>query len=230
MSKYLSFNESLANGKFPGLPEDESDDELRALREPMPLRRSWSLWEQVSTGGYSTKKLVSFSTAQEFWSIWNGVPQPSELLDGKRFMKEQPSGPAVAIDAIMIFQDGTSPEWEDPANEKGGHFQIQLKPHLGGGQIDEFWNNLVLAVVGETMDSGNIVTGLRLVDKLSGKTKLTDTIRLELWYHSKSTQGEIQALKRSMEKTLATRIDGTQGHALKASDTIQDKKHTAMGK
>eukprot|EP00415_Alexandrium_ostenfeldii_P000864 UN0864 len=195
----------------------------------MPLRRSWVLWEQQASGGYATKKIVSFSTAQEFWAIWNGVPQPSELLEGKRFMKEQPNGQSSAIDAIMIFSEGISPEWEDSANAQGGHFQIQLKPPSGGGQIDEYWNNLVLAVVGECMDSSNIITGLRLVDKLSGKGKVTDIIRLELWYHSKATQPEISALKRSMEKTLTTRLDGSMGPILKG-EAIQDKKHSQMSK
>ncbi len=25
---------------------------------------------------------------QEFWAVWNAVPQPSELLDGKRLVRE----------------------------------------------------------------------------------------------------------------------------------------------
>ena len=31
----------------------------------------------------------------------------------------------LSIDAIMIFREGISPEWEDQANANGGHFQIQ---------------------------------------------------------------------------------------------------------
>eukprot|EP00413_Alexandrium_margalefii_P009015 CAMPEP_0204526062 /NCGR_PEP_ID=MMETSP0661-20131031/8234_1 /ASSEMBLY_ACC=CAM_ASM_000606 /TAXON_ID=109239 /ORGANISM="Alexandrium margalefi, Strain AMGDE01CS-322" /LENGTH=231 /DNA_ID=CAMNT_0051531889 /DNA_START=73 /DNA_END=771 /DNA_ORIENTATION=+ len=229
-AKWLSFNESVSPGKFPNLPEEETEEAQAALREPMPLRRAWVLWEQVASGSYATKKIVQFSTAQEFWSIWNGVPQPSELLEGKRFMKEQSNGPAIAIDALMIFAEGISPEWEDGANAQGGHFQIQLKPPSGGGQIDEYWNNLVLAMVGETMESSHIITGLRLVDKLSGgNRKVTDVIRLELWYHSKASAPEINALRKAMERTLMTRIDGSQGATFKG-DAIQDKKHSQMSK
>jgi len=204
---------------IPGYPAIESDEIQSALLEPMPLRRAWAFWEQMSTGGYDTRKVVSFSTAQEFWSVWNGVPQPSELLDGKRYMRDQ-----LAIDAIMIFQEGVHPKWEDPANDKGGHFQIQLKPPSGGGQIDEYWNNLVLAMIGETMDVGNMITGVRLVDKLSLKGKVTDCIRLEVWYHSQTSNAQVNVLKRNLEKCLATRIDGSQGAAFKG-DAIQDKKH-----
>lgn len=49
------------------------------------------------------------------------------------------------------------------------------------------------------------VTGVRLVDKLSGKGKVTDAIRLELWYHSKATDAEIKTLRKSVEKILITR-------------------------
>jgi len=187
--------------------------------EPMPLRHPWAFWEQMSSGGYATKKIVSFSTAQDFWAVWNGVPQPSELLDGKRFMRDQ-----LAIDALMIFRDGIAPEWEDPANDNGGHFQIQLKPPSGGAQIDEYWNNLVLAMIGETLDGGDMITGVRLVDKLSLRGKPTDCIRIEVWYHSNTSHAQVNMLKRNLEKCLATRIDGSQGPAFRG-DAILDKKH-----
>merc|ERR550525_2042255 len=101
----------------------------------------------------------------------------------------------------MLFRDGISPEWEDHANAGGGHFQILLKPNAqgGGGQIDEYWNNLVLGIIGETIDHGDIITGVRLVDKLTGKGKVNDCIRLELWYHTRATPQECNALRRSME-------------------------------
>lgn len=229
MSNWLSFNESVGRFNIPGAPDKETTEYESALREPMPLKTPWVLWEQVATGGYATSKVTSFSTAQQFWSVWNGVPQPSELLDNKRFFREQTSGPPLSIDAIMIFREGIEPQWEDKANAQGGHFQIQLKPPSGGGQIDEYWNNLVLAMIGETMDAGQHVTGVRLVDKLSGKGKVTDAIRLELWYHSKATSGEISLLRRSVEKALTTRLDGSMGPQLK-SEALQDKKHGQLGK
>eukprot|EP00928_Gymnodinium_smaydae_P063047 TRINITY_DN46745_c0_g1_i1.p1 TRINITY_DN46745_c0_g1~~TRINITY_DN46745_c0_g1_i1.p1 ORF type:complete len:232 (-),score=42.31 TRINITY_DN46745_c0_g1_i1:212-907(-) len=231
MHAFLSFNEAHGGNRFqiPGYAEQEPDDVIEALREPMPLKSVWAMWEQVATGGYATRKVVTFSTAQEFWSVWSGIPQPSELLDSKRLTREQANQPPAAIDAIMIFRDGISPEWEDAANMQGGHFQIQLKPTSGPGQIDEYWNNLVLGVIGEALDSSASVTGVRLVDKLSGKGKVTDAIRLEMWYHSSTTNHEVAQLKRSMEKCLTTRIDGSQGPILKG-DAIQDKKHSDIRK
>nr|AMA65228.1 eIF4E-1b [Amphidinium carterae] len=225
---FLTFNVNLLGaGSFenvPGYPEEESQEDQKLLWQPVPLKSSWVLWEQLSGTTWSTKKVVTFNTAQEFWRIWNGVPQPSELLDNKRYFRENQGGGSQAIDAIMLFRDGISPEWEDAANSQGGHFQILLKPTAGGAQIDEYWNNLVLGMVGETMEGADEITGVRLVDKLSQKTKVTDCIRLELWYHSKASNSAVGMLRRSMEKCLTMRLDGTQGTAFKG-EAIQDKKH-----
>ena len=147
------------------------------------------------------------------------MPQPSELLDGKRITRDnailagfilflrrgQGGGSQTPIDAIMIFKDGVRPEWEDPLNASGGHFQahlsaqlhrpseVQLKPNVGGAQIDEYWNNIVLGMVGGTIDPYDMITGVRLVDKLSGAKALLDRrenrldqaaglLRIELWF------------------------------------------------
>jgi len=223
---FLSFNESQV-GKLvvPGFPLQESDDIIAALQEPMPLKTPWTLWEQVASGAYSTRKVVSFSTVQDFWRVWNGVPQPSELLDNRRMVREDARGSAAPIDAIMVFREGITPEWEDPMNEKGGHFQIVVKPATGHGQIDEYWNNLVISMVGETMEAGRHITGVRLVDKLNNKGgKVLDSLRLELWYDGKTSESEKLQIKRSMERMLITRLDGSPGSQLKG-DAIQDKKH-----
>merc|ERR1740138_1178478 len=136
MQQYLSFNDTQGE-RFLLYPEEESPEALAALREVMPLRTGWTLWEQVSSGNYATRKVVAFNTVQDFWAVWNGVPQPSELLENKRLFSQQPNGqPAQPLDAIMIFREGISPEWEDNANANGGHFQICMKPTAGPGQID----------------------------------------------------------------------------------------------
>merc|ERR1719198_758480 len=96
----------------------------------------------------ATHKVASFDSVQSFWKLWTHMPQPSELLDQKRMVREQADG-LHAIDAVMIFRDDIRPEWEDKMNSGGGHFQFQLKPTIpgGGGQIDEYWNNLVLGMI-----------------------------------------------------------------------------------
>jgi len=224
---YFSFNEAIGGGMnvIPGAPDVEDPEFEAALSEPVPLSCGWALWEQVSGGNYSTRKVASFDNAQDFWSIMNGIPQPSELLDGKKFMREQQRGPMTAVEALMIFREGISPEWEDAANAQGGHFQITLKAGAIGGQVDEYWNNIVLGMVGNTMEAGSKITGVRLVDKLATRTKPTDHLRIELWYWSKISAPDLATLRQSMEKCLITRLDGAQGSMLKG-DAILDKKHS----
>eukprot|EP00929_Paragymnodinium_shiwhaense_P061912 TRINITY_DN30922_c0_g2_i1.p2 TRINITY_DN30922_c0_g2~~TRINITY_DN30922_c0_g2_i1.p2 ORF type:complete len:233 (+),score=67.06 TRINITY_DN30922_c0_g2_i1:104-802(+) len=209
---YLSFNPS-HNRDLKILTEDAEDPE-EVLKKDLPLRSTWSIWEQImqtndgKMAQYTdaTHKVSNFSTVQEFWKLWNHMPQPSELLEQKRMVREQPDGMHV-IDAIMLFKEGIRPEWEDKANANGGHFQIQLKPSTGGGQIDEYWNNLVLGMIGATIEPANMITGMRLVDKLSGP-RAANVIRIEVWFSSSEDSQAVATLRRNVEKCVATRLDG----------------------
>lgn len=214
--KFLSFNEAY------GGTELVTDEELKdVVSKDRPLRYNWAIWEQVmqssdgKAGQYSdaTRKVAGFATVQEFWKLWNHMPQPSELLDQKRMVREQSDGLHV-IDAIMIFRENIRPEWEDKQNATGGHFQFQLKPSVGGGQIDEYWNNLVLGMIGNTIDPSNMITGIRLVDKLAGP-RAAGVIRIEVWFSNYDDTSAVNQLRRNVEKAMATRLDGSVGFAPK---------------
>merc|ERR1712187_335966 len=137
------------------------------------------------------------------------MPQPSNLLEGKRMAREGPDGLQI-LDAIMIFQDGIRPEWEDRMNTHGGHFQFQLKRGVGGAQIDEYWNNLVLGMIGATIKPADMITGVRLVDKLSG-ARASDVIRIEVWFTRIDDVEAVRRLKKSVEQCVANRLDGSEG-------------------
>mmetsp|Transcript_47960 Transcript_47960/g.127029 ORF Transcript_47960/g.127029 Transcript_47960/m.127029 type:complete len:231 (-) Transcript_47960:115-807(-) len=227
-STYLSFNENLnANLKF--TTDTSENDEM--LKKDLPLRYTWSIWEQIMQANekgaaYSdaTHKVASLSTVQEFWKLWNHMPQPSELLEQKRMVREQPDGLHV-IDAVMIFRENIRPEWEDKMNATGGHFQFQLKPSIGGGQVDEYWNNLVLGMIGATIEPVGMITGVRLVDKLSGP-RAANVIRLEVWYTNNDDTTAVQTLRKNIEKCMSTHLDGTIGSAPRC----EQKAHTMPGK
>lgn len=219
MTAYLSFNPNQENSlTFSSTDLDEKED---VLHKELPLKYTWVIWEQIMQASeakqsqYSdaTHKVAPFNTVQGFWRLWNHMPQPSELLDQKRMVREQPDGLHV-IDAIMIFRENIRPEWEDKMNANGGHFQFQLKPSTGGGQIDEYWNNVVLGMIGGTIEPAHMITGLRLVDKLSGPRQ-ANGIRIEVWFTDYSDPGVVQTLRKNIEKCMATRLDGGQGQAPK---------------
>jgi len=227
---FLSFNPNNETAlKFAAEDIDEKDE---LLKKDLPLRYTWAIWEQImqSSDGkaaqYSdaTHKVASYSTVQDFWKLWNHMPQPSELLEQKRMVREQSDGLHV-IDAIMIFRENIRPEWEDKMNANGGHFQFQLKPNIGGGQIDEYWNNLVLGMVGATIDPSHMITGVRLVDKLSGPRQ-ANGIRLEVWFTNYEENSAVTFLRKNIEKCMATRLDGSIGQIPKCDL----KSHTTQGK
>lgn len=191
-----------------------SDDTLAELKRKDPkLKNTWVIWEMVQKKDKAKQKddfesgaaVASFSTVKGFWKHWNHLPQPSELLDGKKFVREDKEGKSV-VECLMLFREGVKPEWEDPLNANGGHFQLQLTHKVGSSQIDEYWNNAVLGMVTGAIKPADMITGVRLVDKLALQNVARQHIRLEIWYtHS----GNVDLLEKNVEKCLGTKVDGT---------------------
>lgn len=219
--QYLSFNSKIspALASFQA-PQAPSPTELEDMKTKDPqLRYTWTIWEQImqsqdsKAAQYSdaTHRVASFSTVKNFWRYWNHLPQPSELLDGKKFVRETADSRNV-VDALMVFREGIKPEWEDAVNATGGHFQFMLKPNLGGGTIDEYWNNIVLGMIGGTIEPADMITGVRLVDKLNQRGPAG--LRLEVWFSNWDDTEQVDALCKSLEKCMTTKLDNSQGSQL----------------
>ena len=159
----------------------------------------------------SMKAVCEFSTVEEFWKYWSFVPRPSEVLfDGHSrkgrcnlhineylvrlvdvifpysniIISHRMSITEVegrSIEAFSIFKKGIRPEWEDTANRTGG--ELTCRKSFQPEQLDVFWENLVLALIGETIDEGDEICGCRVVDKSAAKGKGPSRCmyKLELW-------------------------------------------------
>merc|ERR1712007_152974 len=134
------------------------------------------------------------------------------------------------VDALMIFRDGVTPQWEDAVNAEGGHFQFHFKANTTPGQLDEHWNNLVLGVVGATIEPIDMITGLRLVDKLTGRGG--GMLRMEVWFRNINDrkavtllkQNEaVQLLQQNVERCIATRT--LEGRVIAALPRVEVKNH-----
>ena len=58
----------------------------------------------------------------------------------------------------MSGEQGIKPMWEDPANERGGKWVLNVRnndKHILG----HYWENLVLGMIGETVDASDEITG-----------------------------------------------------------------------
>jgi len=127
-----------------------------------PLKTPWTLWYDDSLGGgkrpqgtwgEQIKEVLTVSTVEDFWRLYNNVAPPSQLPPGCSY---------------NLFRRGVEPKWEDPANAKGGKWTIllQKKP----GLIDKYWLWLILGCIGETIDEEDQICGavvnIRKQDKL----------------------------------------------------------------
>lgn len=211
--QFLSFNTKISPSISKVQEPTQAEMEDMKSKDPR-LSDTWVIWEQImqsndaKSSQYSdaTHKVAQFNTVKGFWRYWNHLPQPSELLDGKKFVRETAEGRNI-VDALMIFRDGIKPEWEDSKNEAGGHFQFQLKPTLGGGGIDEYWNNIVLGMIGGTIEPAEMITGIRLVDKLS--MPRVASIRIEVWFSNFEDTERVDTLQRNLERCMALKLDGS---------------------
>lgn len=210
--QFLSFNAKISPDM--GTYQNPSPAELEEIKSMDPkLRYTWTIWEQIMQPGdakaaqYSdaTHRVASFGTVKQFWKYWNHLPQPSELLEGKKFVREV-DGARSVVDALMVFREGIKPEWEDPANASGGHFQFQLKDILGGGLIDEYWNNIVLGIVGGTIEPAEMITGARLVDKRQQRNSF---VRVEVWFSSYEETDKVDLLQKNLERCMSLKLDGS---------------------
>jgi hypothetical protein len=84
------------------------------------------------------KLLATFGTIEQYWSIYSYLLRPSDLPGHFDF---------------HLFKEGIKPMWEDEANKRGGKWIIRLKK----GSSSRCWENLVLAILGTSRLSLNLI-------------------------------------------------------------------------
>lgn len=120
-----------------------------------PLNSRWTLWytkPQVNKSeNWSDllKPVITFSTVEEFWGIYNSIPAANELPIKSDY---------------HFFKEGIRPEWEDEQNAKGGKWSFSFHNKRDATPvINELWLRGLLAVLGETIeDDENEVNGIVL--------------------------------------------------------------------
>ncbi|KAF4674314.1 hypothetical protein FOL46_005288 [Perkinsus olseni] len=237
--------EQLTLHKHAATPEPKSEDaegEVDASKQVDLTEVAVSAARGISNYGELTNRVAEVSTVQDFWKYYNFLPQPSAVIgDNLKIVRydllangEMSKTPTHSLGALMLFLDGVKPEWEDPANAKGGHFQFTMQAagfkskapvdfeasnpvtqvNAGLALMDEIWNNLVFAVVGNTLEPKDFVTGLRLVDKVkrgnvrggSSRSNASGHLRAEVWFRDMDKE-KVKTLRESMENVMRQRLD-----------------------
>ena len=122
-------------------------------------------------------KICNFSTIEDFWGFYQHMIRPEQLPIGCDF---------------FLFQEAIKPMWEDNNNIGGGRFILKVKKQYG----NKFWEDLILAFIGEQFDANEMICGLNA----SVKDK---EVILSMWVKKMEENDEKkEILKKSLRKVL----------------------------
>jgi len=144
-----------------------------------PLQNTWTFWYLKKSQGARTqenyeksiKPIVAFSTVEGFWSYYNHIIRPNDL--------------PVTSD-YHLFKYPIKPLWEDEANRQGGKWIVRLRK----GLASKYWEDLILALIGEQFDSADDICGAVLSirfqeDIISIWNGTSDNQEVKLLIHNK---------------------------------------------
>ena len=120
--------------------------------------------------------LGDFDSTSTFWGNYTHFLQPSFCFSRPDCTK-RPTVDGDVIEGIALFRDDITPLWEDMENMHGGHWQASVVPW---DRIDDLWDALVMALVGNFEENNDVVTGMRAVDKSKPKSHQL-SYRVEVW-------------------------------------------------
>ena len=185
--RFPTVGESPSGGDPNGEPSNgvEAAPPANVPAGPHFLESEWVMWEHRAPDKNSKSyednmaKLCEFATVEDFWRLWNNIPKPSQIFyDGrsKKRFKER------TVESFSLFKKNIKPEWEDAMNRTGAEWfcrktfpmpqlvRVQLRPSmrlspwlhpLACAAQDAFWQDLVLGMVGETIDPADEICGAR---------------------------------------------------------------------
>lgn len=159
-----------------------------------PLQRPWTLFgdtkhavasspviPKANAANYTStiSRVGTVTSIEAFARLMNWCKRPSLLLNGAN---------------VSFFRDEINPTWEDAANTKGGKWTILLKAK-SAARVDEFWCNLLLALVGEQIEPEEFVTGAVCSVRDRGH-------RVQIWVKDRSNVDQINQVGKMLAELL----------------------------
>jgi len=106
-----------------------------------PLQNRWSMWyyknDKQKDWKSNQRLIASCDTVEDFWALFNHLKPPSALQAGCDY---------------SFFKEGIEPMWEDPRNVEGGRWLINLQRQQRNCDLDRFWQETLMCLVGEIFD------------------------------------------------------------------------------
>ena len=132
--------------------EEENEETILQMIEalgagPHQLKSEWTFWFlQPPVGSKSNqtnyesllKPLGTFSTIQDFWSIYLRLKRPKDLHD-------------CGTTDYSLFHNNIRPVWEDSNNSSGGRLMFRVRK--SGIASAKMWELLILALIGGELSS-----------------------------------------------------------------------------
>jgi len=165
-----------------------------------PLQYTYCLWFNRRVQGARTqenyekniKKVGTFASVEDFWDYYSHLIRPNDLPNTSDY---------------HLFKDGIKPMWEDDANKSGGKWIVRLRK----GMASRYWEDLILAVLGEQFEVGGEICGAVV------SIRYQEDI-ISLWNRTATDSETKMKILETMKKVLS--IDG-------ASARIEYKNHDA---
>ncbi|GAM17283.1 hypothetical protein SAMD00019534_004580, partial [Acytostelium subglobosum LB1] len=129
----------------------------------------------------SMDKIGTFDTVEEFWTCFRKLKPPSKMPIGATY---------------HLFKTGIVPIWEDEHNKEGGKWVMQFQGYNRSlYNTDLIWENIVLGIVGETIDTERDICGVVL-------TKRDKLERIQIWNRDAHNKAGVDSLRSNILNTL----------------------------
>lgn len=173
-----------------------------------PLENEWSFWydkrpatsrrvrgEQDSYES-NLREIGNFGTVEDFWRYYNHMVKPSKIETNANY---------------HFFKKGIKPMWEDAQNSKGGKWVITMKDK---GLVDILWENVLLGLVGETLDIEDEVCGAVFSRRKGGD-------RIAVWNRNRANEPAIMSIGRQLKAILGADYNRVQSSYQNHEDSIK---------
>jgi len=106
-----------------------------------PLQNAWTLWffknDKARTWEENQRPIITVTTVEDFWSLYNHIEVASRLPPGSDY---------------SLFKEGIFPDWEDPRNQPGGRWMINVDRRNRVELLDTYWLEVLFYLIGEHAD------------------------------------------------------------------------------
>jgi len=140
----------------------------------------WHLWHSkkstIRNFDQNLRQICRWGSVEGFWRHYQWLKRPSALP---------------TLSDYHLFREGIKPMWEHPCNVDGGAWKVWLRK----GVVDRLWENLLLAVVGESLDLGEEVCGVVVAVKAQEDS-------ISVWNRSGGDARAVEAVRRRVAEAL----------------------------